>query len=113
ELSKLHDGSFKISDVSVWDKDWSSGENYKLDINGTVVKSGSLSSIDHYLEDGFTFKPTSAETSQATVAVTITDGFGASDHVNFIFNTAPLQSNTQVSLNGTDRNDVIFATVNS
>jgi hypothetical protein len=96
----------------VWDKDWSSGENYKLDINGTVVKSGSLSSIDHYLEDGFTFKPTSSETPQATVAVTVTDGFGASEHVNFIFNTAPLQSNTQVSLNGTTGNDVIFATVN-
>ncbi|UFS75488.1 VCBS domain-containing protein [Tardiphaga sp. 37S4] len=112
ELSKLHGGYFKISDVSVWDKDWSSGENYKLDINGTVVKSGSLSSIDHYLEDGFTFKPTSSETPQATVAVTVTDGFGASEHVNFIFNTAPLQSNTQVSLNGTTGNDVIFATVN-
>ncbi|MGM4921186.1 cadherin-like domain-containing protein [Tardiphaga sp. 813_E8_N1_3] len=112
ELSKRDDGSFKLSDVSAWDKDWSSGENYKLDINGTVVKSGSLSSIDHYLEDGFTFKPTSSETPQATVAVTITDGFGASEHVNFIFNTAPLQSNTQVSLNGTAGNDVIFATIN-
>ncbi|MGM4895127.1 cadherin-like domain-containing protein [Tardiphaga sp. 839_C3_N1_4] len=112
ELSKLGNGYFKISDVSVWDKDWSTGENYKLDINGTVVKSGSLSSIDHYLEDGFTFKPTSSETPQATVAVTITDGFGASEHVNFIFNTAPLQSNTQVSLNGTAGNDVIFATAN-
>ncbi|MGM4975099.1 VCBS domain-containing protein [Tardiphaga sp. 619_E2_N8_4] len=112
ELSKLHDGYFKISDVSVWDKDWSSGENYKLDINGTVVKSGSLSSIDHYLEDGFTFKPSSSDAPQATVAVTVTDGFGASEHVNFIFNTAPLQSNTQVSLNGTTGNDVIFATAN-
>jgi VCBS repeat-containing protein len=113
ELSRLHDGYFKISDVSVGDKDWSSGENYSLDINGTVVKSGSLSSIDHYLEDGFTFKPSDSDAPQATVAVTVTDGFGASEHVNFIFNTAPLQSNTQVSLNGTDGQDVIFATGNS
>nr|WP_244499648.1 cadherin-like domain-containing protein [Tardiphaga robiniae] len=112
ELSKPHDGYFKISDVFVSDKDWSSGENYQLDINGTVVKSGSLSSIDHYLEDGFTFKPTNSDTPQATVAVTVTDGFGASEHVNFIFNTAPLQPNTQVSLNGTDGKDVIFATAN-
>jgi VCBS repeat-containing protein len=113
ELSRLHDGYFKISDVSVGDKDWSSGESYKLDINGTVVKSGSLSSIDHYLEDGFTFKPSDSDAPQATVAVTVTDGFGASEHVNFIFSTAPLLSNTQVSLNGTDGQDVIFATGNS
>lgn len=112
ELSKRGDGSFKISDISVWDRDSSGSENYQLDINGHVVKSGSLASIDHYLEDGFTFKPSSSDAPQATVAVTITDGFGASEHVNFIFNTAPLQSNTQVSLNGTAGNDVIFATVN-
>lgn len=112
ELTKLHDGSFKISDISAWDRDSSSSETYQLDINGHVVKSGSLASIDHYLEDGFTFKPTASDAPQATVAVTITDGFGASEHVNFIFNTAPLQSNTQVSLTGTDGNDVIFATAN-
>ncbi len=113
ELSKLRDGSFKISDISVSDKDWSGGENYQLDINGTVVKSGSLSSIDHYLEDGFIFKPTNSDTPQATVSIRVTDGFHASDQVNFIFNTAPLQPNTQVSLNGTAGNDVIFATGNS
>ncbi|SEH75526.1 cadherin-like domain-containing protein [Tardiphaga sp. OK245] len=112
ELSKRGDGSFKISDISVWDWDSSGSENYQLDINGHVVKSGSLASIDHYLEDGFTFRPSSSDAPQATVAVTITDGFGASEHVNFIFNTAPLQPNTQVSLTGTGGNDVIFATVN-
>jgi VCBS repeat-containing protein len=112
DLAMNHDGSFKISGVSVSDDDASPGDCYTLDIDGHQVKEGSLSSIDHYLESGFDVSPKPSPSGQATVEVAVTDQFGATDKTNFIFNTAPLKPNTQVTLTGTDGNDVIFATGN-
>ncbi|MEH2473583.1 VCBS repeat-containing protein [Nitrobacteraceae bacterium AZCC 2161] len=111
-LAKNSDGSFTISGVSVCDGDSSSSELYKLAIDGHD-STGLLSELDQSLENGFTFTPAPSSPAQATVGVTVTDGWGASDHVNFIFNTAVLSSHTQVTLTGTNENDVIFATSNT
>jgi VCBS repeat-containing protein len=111
-LAKNNNGSFTISGVSVFDGDSSSSELYKLAIDGHD-STGLLSALDQSLENGFTFTPAPSSPAQATVGVTVTDGWGASDHVNFIFNTAQLSSHTQVTLTGTNEDDVIFATSNT
>jgi VCBS repeat-containing protein len=104
---------YTISGLSVSDSDASSADIYTAAVNGQTTKTGSLSKVDDYLDDGFQFTPSNSSASQATVAVKVTDGYGASDHVNFIFNTAPLSSHTQVTLTGTNEDDVIFATSNT
>jgi VCBS repeat-containing protein len=109
-----HAGATTISGLSVSDADATSTEIFTITEttsgvgSGSVTPpsgSGSLANINTTLDNGVTYHPGS--TPSSTGMVTVTDGFGATDTVNFIFN----QTGTgPVTLQGTAGKDVIFAT---
>ncbi|MDB5565949.1 MAG: hypothetical protein JWP84_2515 [Tardiphaga sp.] len=111
-------GSYTISDLSVTDADSVRTEIYGLNLvaqSGSVSLShatGTLSTIDGDLDQGFTYTPSSQATATSTgkIAITVTDSFGATDTVNFIFSTSNASTSTPLTLTGTDGKDVIFAT---
>ena len=73
----------------------------------TATDSGQLSDINTAL-DTVTYDPGVAPQSTGHVAVTVTDSFGATDTVNFVFNET--ETGPNVALQGTAGKDVIFAT---
>ena len=84
--------------------------------SGTTVSpatgSGLLTVINSELGTGITYNPGTSPPSTDKVALTVTDGFGATDTVNFVFNLASGPT-APVTLTGTSGKDVIFATGNS
>lgn len=99
----------RISGLSMFDDDAGRREtfSYKISADGHTLDNGSgrLSSVNGDLADGFTYTAQAGQTV-AKVAVTVTDGYGASDTVNFLFGT----STATTDLNGTAGKDVIIAT---
>ena len=71
-----------------------------------------MTAIDAELATGITYNPGASPPSTDKVALTVTDGFGATDTVNFVFNLASGPT-APVTLTGTSGKDVIFATGNS
>ena len=71
--------------------------------------SGLLTAINTELGTGITYNPGTTPPSTDNVTLSVTDGFGATDTVNFVFNLASNPS-TPVTLTGTPGKDVIFAT---
>ncbi|NVN87778.1 MAG: FecR domain-containing protein [Rhodopseudomonas sp.] len=112
-LSRLN-GTTVISGLSVTDIDAASEESYRADatsLTGSISpahQTGTLSTIDGDLENGFSYTPGIG--SVGKVAVSVTDSFGATDSVNFIFSTSQAPVSTPLTLNGTSGRDVIFAT---
>jgi len=106
-----------ISGLSVTDVDAASSEIYRADAasqTGSVTpahQSGNLSTIDGDLDSGFRY--TSGGGSVGKVAVSVTDSFGATDSVNFVFSTSHAPLSTPLSLNGTSGRDVIFASAHA
>ena len=84
--------------------------------SGTTVSpstgSGLLTAINTELGTGVTYNPGTTPPSTDKVTLTVTDGFGATDTVNFVFNLASSPT-TPVTLTGTSGKDVIFATGNN
>jgi hypothetical protein len=84
--------------------------------SGTSVSpstgSGALTSINSELGTGITYNPGATPPSTDKVALTVSDGFGATDTLNFVFNLAASPT-TPVTLVGTSGKDVIFATGNN
>ena len=84
--------------------------------SGTAVSpstgNGLLTAINTELGAGITYNPGTTPPSTDKVALTVTDGFGASDTVNFVFNLASSPT-APVTLTGTSGKDVIFATGNN
>ncbi len=84
--------------------------------SGTSVSpstgSGVLTAINSELGTGITYNPGATPPSTDKVALTVSDGFGATDTVNFVFNLASSPT-TPVTLAGTSGKDVIFATGNN
>jgi large repetitive protein len=80
---------------------------------GTSVSSstgsGSLTAVDSGLGTGVTYSAGSTPPSTDKVTLSISDSFGATDMVNFVFNVASSTS-TPATLTGTPGNDVIIAT---
>jgi Ca2+-binding RTX toxin-like protein len=76
-----------------------------------ATDSGLLADINTHFNSGITYNPGSLQPSADKVVVTVTDGFGASDTVNFVFNQGG--SGPGITLTGTAGKDVIFATGNS
>jgi hypothetical protein len=76
-----------------------------------LTDSGSLTHINDDLATGVTYNPGSPQPAADKVAVTVTDGFGGTDTVNFVFNQGG--SGPGITLTGTAGKDVIFATGNS
>jgi hypothetical protein len=70
--------------------------------------SGSLADINSTLADGVTYCPSASPTPTDMVTLTVADGHGHSDIVNFIFYQEG--AGPSVTLTGTDQKDVIFAT---
>ncbi|HLG80644.1 MAG TPA: FecR domain-containing protein [Bradyrhizobium sp.] len=73
--------------------------------------TGSVDAINNELASGITYNPGSPQPQTDMVNLTVTDNFGASDTVHFVFNQGGQGPN--VSLAGTTGNDVIFGTGNS
>jgi len=74
------------------------------------TSSGLLTDINNVLTAGPTYHPGAVPPSTDKVTLTVADGFGATDTVNFVFNQAGTGPN--VVLQGTSGKDVIFATGN-
>ena len=74
------------------------------------TSSGLLTDINNVLTAGPTYHPGAVPPSTDKVTLSVTDGFGAADTVNFVFNQAGTGPN--VVLQGTSGKDVIFATGN-
>ena len=81
--------------------------------SGTTVSpstgSGLLTAINTGLGTGITYNPGATPPSTDKVTLSVTDGFGATDTVNFVFNLASSPT-APVTLVGTAGKDVIFAT---
>jgi len=116
-------GTTTITGLQVSDSDASaSSETFTITAttgaasSGTSVSpsggSGVLTAINTELGTGITYNPGTTPPSTDKVSLTVTDGFGATDTVNFVFNLAS-NPTTPVTLVGTPGKDVIFATGNN
>ena len=80
--------------------------------SGTSVSpsngSGLLSAINTELAAGITYNPGATPPATDMLTLSVVDGFGATDAVNFVFASA--SNSSQLALAGTAGNDVIFAT---
>lgn len=83
--------------------------------DGTLSGSGTLDAINAMLAVGVTYTPTLTNPNDSNslpandkIAVTIDDGHGGTDAVNFIFNVAG--AGPDITLQGTSGKDVLFAT---
>jgi Ca2+-binding RTX toxin-like protein len=72
------------------------------------ASSGLLTDINNVFATGVTYHPGNTPPAIDKVTLTVTDSFGATDTVNFIFNQAGTGPN--ITLQGTSGKDVIFAT---
>jgi large repetitive protein len=116
------DGSTTVTGLQVLDSDpAASSETFAVTAitegsgSGTSVTpstdTGSLSVINGVFAAGVTYHPGATPPSADEITVTVTDAFGATDAVNFIFNQAGTGPN--ITLQGTTGKDVIFATGNA
>jgi len=72
------------------------------------VDSGSLTHINSVLASGLTYQPGGSPPATDIMTITVTDGFGATDSVHFVFNFNQVGSGS--TLQGTSGKDVILAT---
>jgi VCBS repeat-containing protein len=111
-------GNTTISRLSVTDADATPSETFTISAmtagaaSGTSVTpasgSGLLANVNATLQS-VTYHPGATPTATDKVAVTVTDGHGAADTLNFIFNVADAPV-TPVTLVGTTGKDVFFGT---
>ena len=113
-----HNGPVTVTGLSVSDANASPTDS--LTINavtqgapGTTVTpstdTGTLAHINADLASGVTYNPGAAPPSTDKITFTVSDSFGATDTVNFIFNEG---GNGPVTLTGTSGKDVIFGSGN-
>ena len=115
-VTQNSDEQIIVHGLSVSDVDATANETFTIAAttahSGTHVSpssgSGSLSSINSTLQT-ITYNEGRAEPSTDTIKLTVTDGHGATDTVNLIFNLAE-SANDHVSLTGTTGKDVFFGT---
>jgi Ca2+-binding RTX toxin-like protein len=116
------DGSTTVLGLQVTDSDGSaSTETFSLTAttggaaSGTSITpssdSGLLTRINSDFTTGVIYHPGATPPATDSVTLTVTDGFGATDVVNFIFSQGGSGSN--VTLQGTSGKDVIFASGNA
>jgi len=74
------------------------------------VDSGSLTHINSVLASGLTYQPGGSPPATDIMTITVTDGFGATDSVHFVFNFNQVGSGSNSTLQGTSGKDVILAT---
>lgn len=116
-VSGLGNGVTKVSGLYVTDTDATETETFTFTAttgaspDSSVAPSidpGHLSDVNAALEAGVTYNPGSSQSLTDSVTFTVTDGFGHSDKVNFIFNQAG--QGLDVTLTGTPEKDVFFGT---
>jgi len=116
-VSELGDGITEVSGLYVTDTDATETETFTFTAStgaspassvAPSIDPGDLQDINEALGAGVTYNPGGNPQPQTdSVKFTVTDAFGHSDTVNFIFNQA---GEGDVELTGTDGKDVIFAT---
>jgi hypothetical protein len=122
-VTQNSDGTTTISGLQVSDTEaTASTETFTITATtgaagtGTSVSpstgSGVLTAINTELGTGITYNPGTTPPSTDKVALTVADGFGATDTVNFVFKAAS-GATAPVTLTGTSGKDVIFATGNN
>ncbi len=77
----------------------------------SATPNATLSDVNSTLAGGVTYDPDPGQPDTDSVTFTVTDSFGATDTVHFIFNQNG--NGPDVSLTGTSGKDVIFATGNN
>jgi hypothetical protein len=115
-VTQIRDEQVIVHGLSVTDADAAADETFTIaaatdDSSSNVNPSsgtGSLADINSTLHT-FTYNEGSGEPATDKVTLTVTDGYGATDTVNLIFNLAE-SSDDHVNLNGTTGKDVFFGT---
>ncbi|WFU81907.1 VCBS domain-containing protein [Bradyrhizobium sp. CIAT3101] len=114
-VTQLDDEQIVVHGLQVTDVDAAADETFTLLATGAKAGdvspssgSGSLADINTMLGT-LTYNEGSEEPSTDTVALTVTDGHGATNTVNLIFNLAE-SADDHVSLTGTTGKDVFFGT---
>ncbi|TYM00300.1 hypothetical protein FXB40_00190 [Bradyrhizobium rifense] len=115
-VTQNNDELVTVHGLSVTDADAAAGETFKIaaateDPDSNVSPSsatGSLAAINSTLQ-AVTYREGSGEPSTDKVTLSVTDGHGATDTVNLIFNLAE-SADDHVSLAGTTGKDVFFGT---
>ena len=113
------DGTTKVLGLQVTDTDpAASSETFNFAAttgaaaSGTSITpssdSGSLTHINSLLESGVTYQPGGSPPATDMMTLTVTDSFGATDSVHFVFNQVGSGPNN--TLQGTSGKDVILAT---
>jgi Ca2+-binding RTX toxin-like protein len=119
-VQQNEDGSDTILGLQVSDSDPTAAQNLTISATtaGAPVSTvsppsgaGSVDDINSELASGITYNPGSPQPQTDMVNVTVSDNFGASDTVHFVFNQGG--QGPDISLTGTTGNDVIFATGDS
>jgi Ca2+-binding RTX toxin-like protein len=117
-LAQNPDGTTTISGLHISDADPTASLTLAAatDVSASSVTtpssgSGTLAETDTALESGVTYDPATAQSGTDKIAVIVTDSFGGTDSVNFIFNEAAMDAN--IVLQGTAGKDVIFGTGSS
>jgi VCBS repeat-containing protein len=116
-ISEDENGVKTLHGLIVTDADANEVETFnvstEVDSQNAVVTPSSLSNtlamINSILSGGVTYDPDENAPDADMVTLTVTDGNGQSDTVNFIFSSAV---EGPISLVGTEEKDVIFATGN-
>jgi VCBS repeat-containing protein len=115
-VTQIRDEQVIVHGLSVTDADAAADETFTIaaatdDSSSNVNPSsgtGSLADINSTLHT-VTYNEGSGEPATDKVTLTVTDGYGATDTVNLIFNLAE-SSDDHVNLNGTTGKDVFFGT---
>jgi VCBS repeat-containing protein len=113
-------GSTTVSGLSVSDADASPAEIFTVTTDTadpgssvtfvTGTSPGTLADINAILNSGIIYDPGAQPPQTDMVTLTVADGSGAADTVNFIFNVAEPPANTPVTLASTSGKDVLFGT---
>ncbi|WP_024517755.1 FecR domain-containing protein [Bradyrhizobium sp. Tv2a-2] len=119
-IQQNKDGTDTIFGLQVSDSDPASAASLSLSASTEAAPdstispssgSGTLDDINSKLASGITYNPGTPQPQADMINVTVTDNFGASDTVHFVFNQAG--QGPHITLQGTSGDDVIFGTGNS
>nr|WP_249135551.1 hypothetical protein [Bradyrhizobium diazoefficiens] len=114
-VSENPDGTTSVLGVAITDEDPAApSEEFTLSAStqaeGSSVspetRSGNLNDINTLLDNGVVYDPGENKPATDMVTFKVTDSFGASDTVNFIFNEG---GESPVTLTGTSGKDVMFS----
>jgi VCBS repeat-containing protein len=115
DITHHDDGTTTVSGLYVSDSDATANDTFTISTaasgaGGSVsppAAGGSLAAVNAALDNGIVYDPGSDPSETGMVTLSVSDGLGHSDTVNFVFSEA---TQGPVTLTGTSGKDVIFAT---